>query len=122
MSNPTVQFTAVKPSEVRAFAKANGLPVGSRGKFSQAVISAFNKGRRGPKRYDQSVPYAPHVECVGKVKGRPPIRKVVAVPVLRAAAAEAGVQIGERGRIPSQVKAAYATGTLSSLVPSTDSE
>ena|SRR6187431_134481 len=111
-TSPAVQFTAVKPSEVRAFARANGLPVGDRGRFNAETIKAFNKGRKGPKRYNETLDYAPHVLCVGKVKGRPPVRKVVAVPVLRAAALAAKAPIGERGRIPANVKAAYATGTL----------
>jgi len=114
MSNttPAVEYTAVKPSEVRAFAKANGIPVGSKGRFSQSLVDAFNKGKRGPKRYNETLDFAPHVLCVGKVKGRPPVRKVVAVPVLRAAALAAGEPIGERGRIPATVKAKYAVGTL----------
>lgn len=111
-STPTVQFTAVKPGEVRAFARANGIPVGSKGRFNSDLIKAFNKGKRGPKRYDETLDYAPHVLCVGKVKGKPPVRKVVAVPVLRAAALAAKAPIGERGRIPANVKAAYVTGTL----------
>jgi hypothetical protein len=39
------------PNEVREFARANGLPVGSRGQFSREVIAAFNKGKRAEKRY-----------------------------------------------------------------------
>ena len=111
-TSPAVQYTSVKPSEVRAFAKANGIPVGSKGRFNSDLIAQFNKGRRGPKRYDETLDYAPHVVCVGKVKGKPPVRKTVAVPVLRAAAVAAKAPIGERGRIPANVKAAYATGTL----------
>ena len=120
----TTQYTAVKPSEVRTFARENGLTVGTRGKFSDEVTKRFNKGRKGPKRYDPSVPYAPHVTCVGKVKGRPPVRKTVAVPVLREEAAKHGVNIGARGRISEQVKVAYATGDWSALTAqeSQDSE
>jgi hypothetical protein len=113
----TVEFTSVKPSEVRAFAKEHNIPVGSKGRFNADLIAAFNKGKRGPKRYDETKDYAPHVLCVGKVKGKPPVRKVVAVPVLRAAALAAKAPIGERGRIPEEVKAAYATGTLHLLAP-----
>lgn len=113
----TVEYTAVKPSEVRAFAKEHGIPVGSKGRFNADLIAQFNKGKRGPHRYDETKDYAPHVVCVGKVKGKPPVRKVVPVPALRAAAVAAGVQIGERGRIPAEVKAAYATGTLNLLAP-----
>lgn len=42
---------AANPTEVREFARANGLSVGSRGQFSQEVIDAFNKGKRAEKRY-----------------------------------------------------------------------
>ena len=114
-STKSVEYTSVKPEAVRKFAVDNGIPVGSRGRFSEDLKAKFNKGKRGPARYDESKVYAPHVQCVGKVKGRPPVKKTVAVPVLRAAAEAAGVKIGERGRIPSKVKAAYATGTLSDL-------
>jgi hypothetical protein len=109
----TVEFTTVKPSEVRAFAEAAGLvKPGQRGLLPEAAIKAFNKGKKKDKQYDPHKHFAPTVVCVGKVKGRPPVRKTVAVPVLRAAAAAAGVKIGERGRIPAEVKTAYALGTL----------
>jgi hypothetical protein len=39
------------PSEVREFARANGITVGKRGQFSRAVIDQFNKGKRADKRY-----------------------------------------------------------------------
>ena len=39
------------PQDVRAFARANGLQVGTRGQFSRAVIDAFNKGKRAENRY-----------------------------------------------------------------------
>ena len=38
-------------SEVREWANANGIAVGSRGRFPASVVAAFNKGRRAPKRY-----------------------------------------------------------------------
>lgn len=112
MSTKTVEYTSVSPTEVRGFARSKGLPTGSRGQFRAEVIKAFNKGRKKDKQYDPHKVYAPHVVCVGKAPGRPPRRVTVAVPVLRAAAQAAGVQIGERGRIPESVKQAYALGTL----------
>lgn len=38
-------------ADVRAFAVANGIAVGARGRFSATLIEAFNKGKRGAKRY-----------------------------------------------------------------------
>lgn len=39
-------------ADVRAWAKANDVAVGARGKFSDAVIEQFNKANRGAMRYE----------------------------------------------------------------------
>lgn len=110
----TVEFTSVHPSAVRAFAKEHGIPVGSKGRFSEALVKAFNKGKRGHARYDESLTYAPSVTVTVKPKGKPPVRKTFAAPALRAEMAKAGlVSPTSRGRIPSQKAKEYVLSTLS---------
>jgi hypothetical protein len=109
----TVEFTSVHPDAIRKFAKDNGIPVGSRGRYSETLVKAFNKGKRGAARYDESKVYAPHVTVTVKPKGKPPVRKTFAAPVLRAEMAAAGlVSPTSRGRIPSQKAKEYVLSTL----------
>jgi 2'-5' RNA ligase len=109
----TVEFTSVHPDTVREFARANGIAVGSRGRYSEELKKAFNKGKRGHARYDESKVYAPHVTVTVKPKGKPPVRKTFAAPVLRAEMAAAGlVGAKSRGRIPSQKAKEYVLSTL----------
>lgn len=111
MSN-TVTYTSVNPESVRKFAKENGLAVGSRGLFSAEVQKAFNKGKRKGQKYDPHAVYVPHVTVTAKVKGKPPVRRTIPVPVIREAAKAAGVTVGARGRVPESVAKAYVLGTL----------
>lgn len=114
MTNKTVEYTSVHPSVVRAFAVEKGEQVGERGRYSEALVKAFNKGKRGHARYDESKTYAPHVTVTVKPKGKPPVRKTFAAPVLRAEMAAAGlVSPTSRGRIPSQKAKDYVLSTLS---------
>ena len=109
----TVEFTSVHPDAVRQFAKDNGIAVGTRGRYSEELKRAFNKGKRGHARYDESKVYAPHVTVTVKPKGKPPVRKTYAAPVLRAEMAKAGlVSPTSRGRIPSQKAKEFVLSTL----------
>lgn len=38
-------------AEVRAYASENGIEVGARGRLNADLVKAFNKGKRGGKRY-----------------------------------------------------------------------
>jgi hypothetical protein len=38
-------------ADVRAWARENGVEVGTRGQFSREVIASFNAGKRGNARY-----------------------------------------------------------------------
>lgn len=40
------EATFASAEDVRTWARANNVEVGTRGQFSRAVIDAFNKGRR----------------------------------------------------------------------------
>ena len=42
----------VTPSDVRAWARENGHEVGLRGRIPSDVAEAFNKGKRGAKRFE----------------------------------------------------------------------
>jgi hypothetical protein len=92
---PTVRAYA-PASKVREWALANDIPVGTRGKFSPELISAYN-AKNGLK-------YVPgkHVETVtvtGRdAKGKKVTRKVN-VNAAREALAAQGVTVGKRGRV-----------------------
>ncbi len=45
-----VQVAQVQESDIRAFARANGLPVGSRGRISQEVQDAFKAHQRAERK------------------------------------------------------------------------
>src|SRR5690606_22653787 len=111
-------FKTASPAQVRAFAAEKGFQVGARGKFSDELVKAFNTEHRcTPYRAGQFVPTEKHT--VKPEKGRK-VTRTINLSEVRAAAREAGVQVGARGRIPTQVKDAYVLGTLSSLVPQVD--
>lgn len=105
---------SASPAAVRSFARAAGIPVGTRGKINPDAIAAFNKGKRAEARYVQGE----HVPTVAvKVKGA---RRAVNVNLsdFRAAAREAGLTVGARGRVSSAALAAFAAGTLSEYAAS----
>jgi hypothetical protein len=57
IGNARVQVAQVQESDVRAFARAQGLPVGSRGRISaevQAAFAAHKKAERKAKREAQA--------------------------------------------------------------------
>lgn len=87
-------------SDVRAWATANGITVGSRGRFAPSVIKDFNKANPRAK-------YAEGNREQVEVKvGRKTVRTTHAE--LRATAAEAGLAVGARGALRADVKAQAA--------------
>lgn len=48
---PKTKTTPPTAADVRAWARAQGHAVGQRGYISEAVVTAFNKGKRGNARY-----------------------------------------------------------------------
>lgn len=111
MSTPKIAATAA-PSSVRMWARDNGYNVGTRGRLHPDVIKAYNAAH-GLKYRE-----AAHVETVEHTvkpqKGRKVTRKVN-IAMVREAAREAGVTVGERGRLPREVLDAYVLGTLRGL-------
>ena len=106
------------PADVRAFAVKNDLPAGgARGRLPQATIDAFNKGRKNV--YVPGAPRPAKIKVSGvrtNARGRKtPVTMNATHGEVRAAAEAAGVSLGARGRIPSPVLSAFASGTLSEL-------
>ena len=100
------------PADVRVWAADNGFTVGKRGKFSRDLISAYNKANGLKYREGEHVPT---VKVTAKpAKGRS-VTRTVNMAQVRAAAVEAGVEVGKRGRIDRKVIDAYVLGTLSDL-------
>lgn len=113
----TRKVTVVTATEVRAWAegrKINGkVGVAARGSLPAEVIDAYNKAHKA-KRYERTIvqPSASVLTIEGRktdARGRKNRTTYkVDVPTIRAWARENGVEVGERGRIPASVKAAYA--------------
>lgn len=99
------------PAEVREWAKENGLKVGTRGKLPPEVIQQFNKGRRVKYRVGE---FEKTIQVRGiRVNGngrKVPVRRTATPAEIRAAASANGVDLGERGRLSADVKAAFAAG------------
>lgn len=108
----------VGSAAVRTWARENGHTVGDRGRFSADLVKAFEKATG--QRYETG--HVPTVEVKGTrvtdKNRKVPVRKQVTLAEVRAAAAEAGVPVGARGKVPAAVLSAFASGTLASLVPS----
>ena len=108
MAVASVKVTATA-AEVRAFARATGLAVGERGRFSPEVIEAFNA--------QAEVPYVEGghrhtVEVTAKSKNHRKITRRVDPAEVRAAAKAAGMEVGERGRLPREAFERFVLGTL----------
>lgn len=96
-------------SQVRAFAKEQGLEVGTRGRFSQELIDAFHKANK-------SVRYVPNHVPTRKISGMREVSNGRKVPVtvtatlteVRAFAEAEGLAIGKRGRVSQDVLSAFA--------------
>lgn len=111
MAAKSIKVSA-SPADVRAWAADNGFTVGKRGKFSAEVISAFNKSNGLKYRAGHHVPT---VKVSAKpAKGRT-VTRTVNVAQVRAAALDAGVEVGKRGRLDRKVIDAYVLGTLDTL-------
>lgn len=93
------------PAEVRSFAVAAGLQVGSRGRFSPEVVRAFNKAHKGLK-YTEAA-FKPLQKVTAKPgKGTPRTRNIN-IAEARAWANANGYNVGERGRLAANVKQDY---------------
>ena len=96
------------PADVRAWARENGMTVGERGKLPPEVIKEFNKAHKNAPYRQAEFVQTVNVRGVRVVNGRKvPIQTNVRLPEVRAAAAEAGIEIGARGRIPADILSAY---------------
>lgn len=103
--------TVVNGAVVRAWLSENGQAVGSRGRFSQGQIDAFEDANPGQK-YGVG-----HVEPrkitgvrINAESGRKtPVTVKATLPEVRAwAQAQPGIQVGAKGRISDSVLAAFA--------------
>lgn len=108
MAATSVKVTATA-AEVRAFARANGIEVGKRGRFAPSLVEAFNAQAETP--YVE----AGHVHTVtvtAKSKNHRTVTRNVSPAAVRAAAKAAGVEVGKQGRLPRSLMEAYVLGTL----------
>lgn len=116
-------IVSASPADVRAWAIESkwgadeGYVVGGRGKFPQALIKDYNKSHGVKYRQGQ------HVKTVS-VKAKPAkgrtVERKVSVPAVRAAAREAGIPVGSKGRLPQDVLDAFVLGTMSDLAAQAD--
>lgn len=114
----TVQSIAQRPSaqDVREWAREQGITegFGERGRISPEVVRAFNKGKRGNARYVETA-HSPTVTVTVEGKRGKMISRDVNLASVRQAALDAGVPVGERGRLSREVIRAYVLGTLDTL-------
>ena len=97
---------SVKPSVVRAWATEQGLTTGARGKFSEAVIRAYNAAN--PKAKYLPGLFAPTHTVVAKRTGKPPVRMVINDTRARAVLIASGLDVPARGRLSFANQKAYA--------------
>lgn len=110
------------PADVRSFAAKKNIPVTSTGRLSAELIEAFNTGQ---KTHTYSIGVRP-VQTV-KVTGRRkldngktiPVTKNISTAMVRAAAADAGVSLGRRGRVSSAAVQATISGDWSAFLTPT---
>lgn len=108
MAATSVKVTA-RPSEVRAFARANGIEVGERGRFAPSLVKAFNDAS------DVKYVEGGHVHSVtvtAKSKNHRKITRQVNPAEVRAAAKAAGIEVGDRGRLSRDLFERFVLGTL----------
>ena len=108
MAVASVKVTATA-AEVRAFARAQGITVGKRGRFAPTLVKAFNDAN--PVKYVEAGHVPAREVTVTAANHRKVIRRVNPAQV-RAAARAAGVEVGERGRLPREVVEKFVLGTL----------
>ena len=112
MAAKSIKVSA-SPADVRTWADEQGIPVGKRGKFSDDLIRAYNKAHGLKYRAGEHVPV---VKVTAKpAKGRS-VTRTINMAQVRAAAREAGVEVGKRGRIDRKVVDAYVLGDFSPLL------
>ena len=89
---------SASPAEVRAWGLAQNPPLAKdgNGKFSKALIDAYNKAHRTKYRPGQ---FRPQVLVTAKGATGRPLRGIVNVAEARAALVAAGIPVGERGRL-----------------------
>ena len=105
------------PADVRAYAQKNGIAVGTRGKFSKDLISAYNKSH-GVKYVEGK--HVARVKVTAKPEKGRSVTRSVNMGEVRAAALDAGLPVGKRGRIAEEVVNAYVLGTLDTLASQPD--
>jgi hypothetical protein len=100
----TVRVSA-SPSQVRAWAEAEGLiKAGQRGRLGAPVIKAYN-AKHGVKHTESK--YAKTVKVTAKpAKGRK-VTRTVLIPEVRAWASDNGFKVGPRGTLSAEVLSAY---------------
>lgn len=99
----------VSGSEVRAFAKAEGIEVGARGRFSKELVDAFHKANKGKRYMPNHVPTRKISGTRETANGRKvPVTVTATLAEVRAFAKDAGLPIGARGRVSRPVLAAFA--------------
>lgn len=115
----TVQSTVQRPNAqaVREWAKENGITegYGPRGRISPEVVRLFNKGKRGRARYVETEHSPTVTVTVQGKRGNRLITRDVNLASIRQAARDAGIPVGERGRLPQEVLRAGVLGTLPDL-------
>lgn len=92
------------PSAVRAWAREQGMQVGTRGKFSPDLIKAYNAANGVKYVEGQHVPTVRH--SVKPAKGRT-VTRTINPRDARAWAAAAGLTVGKRGRVPQEILDLY---------------
>ncbi len=108
MAAVSVKVTATA-AEVRAFARATGLAVGARGRFSPEVVEAFNA--KSPVPYVEGG-HVHSVEVTAKSRNHRKITRRVNPAEVRAAAKAAGMKVGDRGRLPREAFERFVLGAL----------
>jgi hypothetical protein len=108
MAVASVKVTAT-PAEVRAFARAQGIPVGKRGRFAPSLVKAFND--QSKVKYVEAGYVKAREVTVTAANHRKVTRRVSPAEV-RAAARAANISVGDRGRLPQSVIESYILGTL----------
>lgn len=109
--------TPATSADVRKWAAENGHTVKERGRFDSKIIEAYNAKNKA-RPYESGIkPEGKKIQVKGRRlakdgKRRVPYSAMVSMTDIRNAAAEAGVRIGVRGRIPQDIIDAFANGDL----------
>lgn len=107
-------FASVSPATVRSYFAEQGVAIPGTGRIKTEYVKAYNKANKGrPYRPGQFAGETVTVTAKPE-KGRAVTRKVL-ISEVRAAAREAGVPVGSRGRLPREVLTAHVLGTLADL-------